>query len=155
MIGAALKEEKSSRQKFVSGETTVGKSSMALVGLLGRVGGPFKPPSRDGCDLATVAPLLLATGADMVGFKTPHRCPQLAVENPFSPLRLLSPPSRLIRAIRDDRVVGRVGQVSSLISRGKFEAWWNLINALIKCLVNMKKKCLTMICGLITGKDRG
>ena len=92
MIGAALKEEKSSRQKFVSGETTVGKSSMALVGLLGRVGGPFKPPERDdGCDLATVAPLLLATGADMVGFKTPHRCPQLAVENPFSPLRLLSP----------------------------------------------------------------
>ena len=46
--------------KIVSGETTVGKSSMALVGLLGRVGGPFKPPSRDGCDLATVAPLPLA-----------------------------------------------------------------------------------------------
>ena len=74
LIGTALQEEKSSRQKFVSGETTVGKSWMGLVGLLGRVGGPFKPPERDdGCDLATVAPLPLdvATG----GFKVPHRCP--------------------------------------------------------------------------------
>ena len=74
LIGTALQEEKSSRQKFVSGETTVGKSWMGLVGLLGRVGGPFKPPERDdGCDLATVAtlPLDLATG----GFKVPHRCP--------------------------------------------------------------------------------
>ena len=74
LIGTALQEEKSSRQKFVSGETTVGKSWMGLVGLLGRVGGPFKPPERDdGCDLATVAtlPLDVATG----GFKVPHRCP--------------------------------------------------------------------------------
>lgn len=66
---------------------------MALVGLLGRVGGPFKPPSRDGCDLATVAPLPLATGADMVGFKPPQvpSADGWPLDNPFSPLRLLSP----------------------------------------------------------------
>ena len=92
LIGTALQEEKSSRQKFVSGETTVGKSWMGLVGLLGRVGGPFKPPSRDGCDLATVAPLpLVQTWWDL---NPAHRCPQLTVETllALSSYSLFSPP---------------------------------------------------------------
>ena len=53
----------------------------------------------------------------MVGFKPAHRCPQLTVETLLA-LSGYSPLSRLMRAIRADRVEGRVGQDSSLISKG-------------------------------------